>query len=132
VSAWRDGREVVPGVGVSPLNRALTTLSDRRDSCVSEACSLFILDKGKPVARPGRKAKGRRIVSGGSQAAEGMMCIVSASDDEEVCCYCWDPEGETQAGAGGIPTGASPEGPKIVFSSGWLPLRCTTGMEEYP
>jgi hypothetical protein len=24
-----------------------------------QACSLDILDKGKPVARPGRKAKGR-------------------------------------------------------------------------
>jgi|GEM_PF-6426087 len=25
------------------------------------ACSLFILDKGKPVARPGRKTKGRSV-----------------------------------------------------------------------
>jgi hypothetical protein len=28
---------------------------------MSMACSLFILDKGKPVVRPGRKAKGRRV-----------------------------------------------------------------------
>jgi hypothetical protein len=48
-------------------------LSDRRDSCVTEACSLFILDKGKPVVRPGRKAKGRPIVSAGSLAAERVM-----------------------------------------------------------
>ena len=27
--------------------------------CGHEACSLFVLDKGKPVVRPGRKAKGR-------------------------------------------------------------------------
>jgi hypothetical protein len=35
---------------------------------------LFILDKGKPVARPGRKATGRSLESAtGSRAAEGML-----------------------------------------------------------
>jgi hypothetical protein len=51
-------------------------LSDRRSLCVTMACSLFILDKGKPVARPGRKAKGRRIASGGSLVAERMFSVV--------------------------------------------------------
>jgi hypothetical protein len=63
------------------------TLSERRDSGAAKACSLFILDKGKPVARPGRKAKGRRIVSAGSLAAERVLSIVSASDGEGVWCY---------------------------------------------
>lgn len=76
-----------PGVGVSPPNRVWMSLSDRRDFCVKMACSLFILDKGKPVARPGRKAKGRRTVSGGSLAAERVMQIASAGDEEEVCYY---------------------------------------------
>lgn len=35
------------------------------------ACRL-ILDKGKPVVRPGRKATGR-VVASGRRAAEGMM-----------------------------------------------------------
>jgi hypothetical protein len=43
-----------------------------RFSCVKKACTSLILDKGKPVARPGRKAKGRRLVAG-SLAAERMM-----------------------------------------------------------
>jgi hypothetical protein len=30
-----------------------------RAASAEKACSLFILDKGKPVVRPGRKAKGR-------------------------------------------------------------------------
>jgi hypothetical protein len=34
-----------------------------------QACSLTILEKGKPVARPGRKAEGR-LISVGSLAAE--------------------------------------------------------------
>ncbi len=63
------------------------SLSNRRDLCVTKACSLFILDKGKPAARPGRKAKGRRIVSGGSLAAEGMTAIISAFDGGEVWFY---------------------------------------------
>ena len=50
-----------------------------------KACSLLILDKGKPVARPGRKAKDRRIDSGGSLATERMIRIASASDEGEVC-----------------------------------------------
>jgi hypothetical protein len=63
----------------------LMSLSNRRGRSVAKACSLLILDKGKPVARPGRKAKGRRIVSGGSLAAERMEAFASASDEEEVC-----------------------------------------------
>jgi hypothetical protein len=89
-----------PGAAVSPPNRMLTNLSDWRDFCVTKACSLFILDKGKPVARPGRKAKGRRTVSVGSLATERVMQITSASGDEGVCCYTWDPEGDTQASVG--------------------------------
>jgi hypothetical protein len=34
-----------------------------------QACSLDILEKGKPVARPGRKAQGR-LISAGSPVAE--------------------------------------------------------------
>jgi hypothetical protein len=63
------------------------SLSNRWDPCVAKACSLFILDKGKPVARPGRKAKGRRIVSGGSLASERVIAIVSANDGGEVWSY---------------------------------------------
>jgi hypothetical protein len=48
-------------------------LSERRDNGVSKACNLFILDKGKPAAKPGRKAKGRRMTFVGSQAAERVM-----------------------------------------------------------
>ena len=59
-----------PGVGVFPPESRMMSLSDRRDFCVTKACNLLILDKGKPVARPGRKAKGRRIVSVGRLAAE--------------------------------------------------------------
>lgn len=57
-------------------------LSKRWDSCAAN--SLFILDKGKLVVRPGRKAKGRRIVSADSLAAERVIDIVSVSDDGEV------------------------------------------------
>jgi hypothetical protein len=42
----------------------------------SVACNLKYPDKGKPVARPGRKAKDRRKVSpsDGSLVTEGMPC----------------------------------------------------------
>jgi hypothetical protein len=63
------------------------SLSDRRDSCVTEACSLFILDKGKAAVRPRRKAKGRRTTSAASLAAERVIGIVSVSDGGEVCFY---------------------------------------------
>jgi hypothetical protein len=40
---------------------------------VAEACRLNILDKGKPVAMRGRKAKDHRgAIRGGSLVAEGM------------------------------------------------------------
>jgi pilus assembly protein Flp/PilA len=97
-------------------------LSDQRDSCVIEACSLFILDKGKPVARPGRKVKGRRIVSGGSLTAERVTCIVSASGGEGVLLLL---VGILKVKRRPAPaektTGASPDGPKKVFDSGRLP-----------
>ena len=97
--------------GSLPAGTTLMRLSDRLDSYVIRACNLFILDKGKPVARPGRKAKGRRIVSGGSLAAEGVITIISASDGEEVLFLLdWGPEGEPQAGAGSKRAGASPDG----------------------
>ena len=63
-------------------------LSDWQGFRVTKARNLFILDKGKPVARPGRKAKGRRIVSVGSLVAEGVMTNRSVvSDEEEVRFY---------------------------------------------
>ena len=38
------------------------------------ACSVVILDKGKPVARPGRKAREQPLASAAaSPAAEGMQ-----------------------------------------------------------
>jgi len=43
-----------------------------RLSCGRKACTSLVLDKGKPVARPGRKAKGRRL-SAGSLAAERVL-----------------------------------------------------------
>jgi len=67
--------------------RVAMSFSNWRGSCIRKACSLLILDKGKPVARPARKAKGRRIISGGSLAAERIEVIDSASDEEEVCFY---------------------------------------------
>jgi len=64
------------------------SLSDRQGFRVTKARNLFILDKGKPVARPGRKTKGRRIVSVGSLVAEGVMLSRSVvSDEEEVRFY---------------------------------------------
>jgi len=77
------------------------SLSDRRDSCVAKACSLFILEKGKSVVRPRRKAKGRRFfLADGSLVAERMIQIISVDDDEGVTLTRWDPEDEPQAGAG--------------------------------
>jgi hypothetical protein len=40
-----------------------------------QACSLYILEKGKPVARPGRKAKGR-LETAGSPVAERVKTSV--------------------------------------------------------
>lgn len=53
----RDGRKVGPAQDSSAGPRA-SELIQPAGFCV-KACSLFILDKGKPVERPGRKAKGR-------------------------------------------------------------------------
>lgn len=49
-----------------------------------EACSLFILEKGKPVARPGRKAVDHGAVKKrrGSLATEGMtVCCARRGSD---------------------------------------------------
>jgi len=48
------------------------------------ACSLFILDKGKPVARPVRKAMGRRIFPAEAWLPNGCERFSSASGGEEV------------------------------------------------
>jgi hypothetical protein len=109
-------------------------LSDRRMLRVNEACNLFILDKGKPAARPGRKAKGRRTTSGGSLAAERVKTFASVNDGEEVLVLQHrDPEGERQAGVGPKRVGVSPDGTQYwcVFP----PIRRTAtpgGTEEYP
>jgi hypothetical protein len=59
-----------PGAKVFLPESFVVSLSDRRDFRVTLACTSLILDKGKPVVRPGRKAKGRWAVSIGSLAAE--------------------------------------------------------------
>jgi len=43
-----------------PLRTEFTSFG-RNGEHAPRACCLGILDKGKPVARPGRKAKGRRL-----------------------------------------------------------------------
>ena len=50
-----------------------------------EACSLFILEKGKPVARPGRKAvdHNRLIKRGGSLVTEGMTVCRARREEPE-------------------------------------------------
>ena len=54
---------------VLSAGRRIELLIQKAGRCANQACSLFILDKGKPVARPGHKAKGRRKAAG-SLAAE--------------------------------------------------------------
>jgi hypothetical protein len=72
-SAKWSRREAVPAQEfLCPMCGSMS-FSNWRDSCVAKACSLLILDKGKPVARPARKAKGRRMISGGSLAAERIV-----------------------------------------------------------
>jgi hypothetical protein len=62
------------------------------------ACSLFILDKGKPVERPVRKAKGRRIFPAEAWLPNGCERFSSASDGEEVLYLpSWGLDGEPQA-----------------------------------
>jgi hypothetical protein len=52
-------------------NRTLSELIRSAEPlCHERPATSLILDKGKPVERPGRKAKGRWIVSVGSLAAE--------------------------------------------------------------
>ena len=80
-------RKAAPARRLLCQKHVLMSLSNWQGRCAAKACSLLILDKGKPVARPGRKAKDRRIVSGGSLAAERIMLIASASDEGEVCFY---------------------------------------------
>jgi hypothetical protein len=67
---WRGNRE--PRRNCFSAESISTNLSEQQGFCVTKACNLFILDNGKPVARSGRKTKGRRIVSGGSLVAERM------------------------------------------------------------
>lgn len=48
----------------------------------SRPASLFILEKGKPVARPGRKVKGQRVTAG-SLTAERVMIVRQAMKGTE-------------------------------------------------
>jgi hypothetical protein len=59
----------------------IDVLFQKAGRCVNQACSLFILDKGKPVVRPGRKAKGRRETDG-SLAAERVKTIYRRDEEE--------------------------------------------------
>jgi hypothetical protein len=45
---------------VLSAGKRIHVLFQKAGRCANQACSLFILDKGKPVVRPARKAKGRR------------------------------------------------------------------------
>ena len=54
---------------VLSAGKRIEILFQKAGRCANQACSLFILDKGKPVVRPGRKAEGRRETDG-SLAAE--------------------------------------------------------------
>lgn len=109
-------------MGVSPPNCDLTRLSDRRDSCVALACSLFILDKGKPVVRPGRKVKGWRIVFAGSLTAERVIKDHIGSEGER---FVITNTGIRKVSHRPASTQCSRRyhrtDPKTVVNSGWLP-----------
>jgi hypothetical protein len=55
----KGGRKAVAPQGPFLPETRAKSLSIRKNPCGLVACSLFVLDKGKPVVRPGRKAKGR-------------------------------------------------------------------------
>ncbi len=82
------------------MQHVSVSLSDRRDSCVAKACSLFILEKGKSVVRPRRKAKGRRLKGRRKPGCRKDATNHFGGDDEGVTLTRWDPEDESQAGAG--------------------------------
>jgi hypothetical protein len=71
-----------------------------------QACSLKILEKGKPVARPGRKAEGR-LISAGSLAAERVKRS-SASDEERGALLDRDPAGKCRPRSRGRTTQGNP------------------------
>ena len=59
----------LPRVACLSAGNMLVMFSTMATYARIQACSLDILEEGKPVARPGRKAKGR-LVSDGSLAAD--------------------------------------------------------------
>jgi len=74
--SFRSGRSTASVRKFFSLGMAHNMIrSFRNCSRTKEACSLFILEKGKPVARPGRKAKGRSISSFGSLVAVRVICF---------------------------------------------------------
>ena len=61
-----------------------------------QACSLNILEKGKPVARPGRKAEGRLLQSA-AWLPKGCITKNSAVDEDRGILLNWDPADRLQA-----------------------------------
>ncbi len=79
VSTYRNGR--IPG------NKIRRHIGQVREALTREACSLFILEKGKPVERPGRKAVDldRLVKRRGSLATEGMtVCRARQTSTSDV------------------------------------------------
>jgi hypothetical protein len=128
--------------------------SNQRCSCVSKACNLFIPDQGKPVARPGRKAKGRRgnfsseawlprvifvqgqkrnmLLEVRSCGTSKLMSIkTSAATGGEVLLPIWDPESELQAGACSFEPAFCSMEPNLIRFSGLLPQGISSEREEY-
>jgi hypothetical protein len=62
-----------------------------------QACSLDILDKGKPVARPGRKAWGRLVSAGGLVAERVKNQSIRQATRTEALLLNWHPAGTKQA-----------------------------------
>jgi hypothetical protein len=64
-----EDRQGLPSAACLSAGDTRVVFSTKAIDARIQACSLDILEKGKPVARPGRKAKGRRF-SAGSLVAE--------------------------------------------------------------
>lgn len=61
-----------------PINRTNTSFTGHARLRSTEACSLFILDKGKPVVRPGRKAMGPGDSAAVRVVAERVLAVCRA------------------------------------------------------
>ena len=59
----REGPSGLPRVACLSAGNMLVVFFTAATYARIQACSLDILEKGKPVARPGRKAEGRLIFS---------------------------------------------------------------------